>query len=225
MEEHTGLTQVTVIADIGVGTGILSRLFLENGNTVFGVDPNDEMLQYASTSLRAYPHFNSVKGTGENTGLPDNSVDLVVCAQTFHWLNPDSAQKEFRRILSDQGHVALIWNDRTQEENSFNSDYESICKRYKRFKPRYNISGSTLIDLNVIDNFFEGSYKMLELENHQDLTLEGVMGRYSSASYTIGPEEAGYEFLVTEMKEAFRKYQNDGLVRIQYITRIFLGTV
>ena len=65
----------------------------------------------------------------------------------------------------------------------------------------------------------------MELENHQELTLEGVMGRYSSTSYAIGPEEADYGSLVREMKEAFGKYQNDGFVRIQYITRIFLDTV
>ena len=225
MEEHIGLTPATVVADIGSGTGICSRLFIENGNTVYGVEPNDEMRQYSSISLRAYPGFHSMKGTGENTGLNDNSVNLVVCAHSFHWLNPDSAKKEFQRILSDQGYVALIWNDKAQEDNSFNSDYESICRRFKKFRPKYNSSGSTLVDHNVLDNFFKGSYKTMELENHQELTLEGVMGRYSSTSYAIGPEEAEYESLIKEMKEAFGKYQNDGFVRIQYITRIFLGTV
>ena len=225
MEEHINLTPVTVVADIGSGTGICSRLFIENGNTVYGVEPNDEMRQYSATLFRAYPGFHSLKGTGEETGLHDNSVDLVVCAQSFHWLNPDSAKVEFQRILSDQGHVALIWNDKAQEENSFNSDYESICERFKSFRPKYNSGGKSLIDRSVLDNFFKGSYKTMELENHQDLTLEGVMGRYSSTSYAIGPEEAEYESLVTEMKEAFEKYQNNGLVRIKYVTRIFLGSV
>lgn len=225
MEDLTGLKSDTVVADIGSGTGISSRLFIENGNTVYGVEPNDEMRQYSSISFHSYPGFHSVKGTGENTGLPDNSIDLVVCAQAFHWLNPDSAKKEFRRILRDHGRVSLIWNDKSKDENSFNSDYESICKRFKKFRPKYNSSGSTLIDHTVLAKFFVGSYKILELENYQDLTLEGVMGRYASTSYAIGTEEAEYESLLKEMKEAFRKYQKDGLIRIQYITRIFLGTV
>lgn len=225
MDEIIGLTPDMVVADIGSGTGIMSQLFLENGNKVYGVEPNDEMRQYSSIIFRAYTGFNSVKGTGENTGLHDNSVDLAVCAQSFHWLNPYSAKIEFQRILSDQGHVALIWNDKAQEENSFNSDYEYICKRFKKFRPKYNGNGSTLIDLNILDNFFQGGYRIMGLENCQELTLEGVMGRYSSTSYAIGPEEAEYESLVKEMKEAFGKYQNDGFVRIHYITRIFLGTV
>lgn len=82
-----------------------------------------------------------------------------------------------------------------------------------------------MIDLKSLDKFFDGRYKIMELENHQDLTLEGVMGRYSSASYAIGPEEDRYEALIPEMKEAFGRCQNDGIVRIQYITRIFLGAV
>lgn len=225
MEEHIGLTTGTVVADIGSGTGIFSRLFIENGNTVYGVEPNDEMRHYSSVSFRAHRGFHSVNGTGENTGLKDNSIDLVVCAQAFHWIDPDSAKEEFRRILGDKGHVALIWNDKTLDENTFNSEYESICRRFKRFRPKYNSSGKSLIDHNVLINFFKGEYESLELENHQELTFEGVLGRYSSASYAIGPGATGYESLVTEMEEAFRKHQTGGLVRIQYITKIFLGTV
>lgn len=224
MEEHTGLTPDSVVADIGSGTGIMSRLLLENGNTVYGVEPNDEMRQYSSMEFKDHSDFHPVKGTGEKTGLPDSSVDLVVCAQSFHWLNPDSAKVEFLRILNKNGQVALIWNDKDQDENSFNSDYNLICAKFKKFKPKYNSSGSTLIDRDVLDNFFRGSYIATELENHQDLTLEGVMGRYSSTSYAISPQAPEYDSLVKEMEEAFRKHQKDGFVRIQYITRIFIGS-
>lgn len=225
MEQHAGLTGKTVVGDIGSGTGILSKMFIENGNTVYGVEPNDEMREYSSLVLRDYPGFHAAKGTGENTGLPDGSIDLIVCAQAFHWLNPDLAGTEFKRVLRERGYTALIWNDRTQEENSFNSDYESICRKFKSFKPKYNSSGRTLIDRKVLDNFFKGEYMILEAENHQDLTMEGVMGRYSSASYAIEPDEPEYNSLLSEMKEAFRKYQKGGIVRIQYATKIFIGTV
>ena len=93
MEEYIGLTPLSVVADVGSGTGIMSQLLIKNGNTVYGIEPNDEMRQYSSTIFRAYPGFHSMKGTGENTGLNDNSVDLVVCAHSFHWMNPDSAKK------------------------------------------------------------------------------------------------------------------------------------
>ena len=118
MEENIDLTPVTVVADIGSGTGICSRLFLENGNTGYGVESNYEMRQYSSISFQAYPGFHSMKGTVENTGLKEKSIDLVVCAQSFHWLNPDLSRKEFQRILSAQRYVVLIWNDKTKDRSA-----------------------------------------------------------------------------------------------------------
>ena len=43
MREEMALTPSSVVADIGSGTGLLARLFLENGCAVYGVEPNREM--------------------------------------------------------------------------------------------------------------------------------------------------------------------------------------
>ncbi|MFR4416333.1 MAG: class I SAM-dependent methyltransferase [Akkermansia sp.] len=75
------------LADIGSGTGILSRAMLERGWTVYGVEPNDDMRKEAEKRLSAFPRFHSVAGTAERTGLPGASVDLVTAAQSFHWFN------------------------------------------------------------------------------------------------------------------------------------------
>ena len=72
------------LADIGSGTGILSRAMLERGWTVYGVEPNDDMRKEAEKRLSAFPRFHSVAGTAERTGLPGASVDLVTAAQSFH---------------------------------------------------------------------------------------------------------------------------------------------
>lgn len=222
LEDMIGMNPLTVVADIGSGTGILSRLFIENGNIVYGVEPNDEMRQLSATSLRAFPEFHAVSGTGEKTGLPGHSIDLVVCGQAFHWLNPDAAREEFRRILVEDGKVALMWNDRVQDENSFNSEYEVICKKYS---PKYHSSGSTVMSTDVFGKFFKGSYATLELDNYQELSMEGVLGRYLSASYSIGSGHPDYENLVSSLELAFKKYQNNEKVRLKYTTRVFLGSV
>ena len=75
------------LADIGSGTGILSRAMLERGWTVYGVEPNDDMRKEAEKRLSAFPRFHSVAGTAERTGLPGASVDLVTAAQSFHWFD------------------------------------------------------------------------------------------------------------------------------------------
>ncbi|HVE57072.1 MAG TPA: class I SAM-dependent methyltransferase [Pyrinomonadaceae bacterium] len=124
------LTLNSVIADIGSGTGISARLFLENGNAVFGVEPNAAMREAAEEFLKAFPKFESVDGTAENTNLPDNSVDFVIAAQAFHWFDKDRTPAEFRRILRSDGFAALIWNERQLDSNAFLRDYEELLKNY-----------------------------------------------------------------------------------------------
>src|SRR5687768_4858909 len=72
-----GLTDASVVADIGSGTGISSRMFLVTGNTVYGVEPNAAMRMAAEEYLKDFDNFKSVDGTAENTTLPDDSVDFI----------------------------------------------------------------------------------------------------------------------------------------------------
>ena len=65
------------MADIGSGTGILSRAMVEHGWTVYGVEPNDDMRREAEKVLKGFHRFHSVPGTAEHTLLPGASVDLV----------------------------------------------------------------------------------------------------------------------------------------------------
>src|SRR5688500_17757753 len=94
-----GLKPPWVVGDIGAGTGLATELFLEHGNRVFAVEPNDAMRHEAEGRLGANPLFVSVAGSAEDTTLPTNSLDLVVAAQAFHWFDLHAAGREFRRIL------------------------------------------------------------------------------------------------------------------------------
>lgn len=98
------------MADIGSGTGILSRAMLERGWTVYGVEPNDDMRKEAEKTLNGFSRFHSVAGTAEHTRLSGASVDLVTSAQAFHWFDAFAFKRECRRILTGEGRIALIWN-------------------------------------------------------------------------------------------------------------------
>src|SRR5215469_5965610 len=98
-----GLTSASVIADVGSGTGIMTRIFLENGNQVFAVEPNPEMRHAAEQVLAAYPRFVSVPATAEATTLPAETADFVVAAQAFHWFDRERVRREFVRILKPGG--------------------------------------------------------------------------------------------------------------------------
>src|SRR6266850_4933000 len=81
LETECGLTSGSFIADIGSGSGKLTELFLENGNVVFGVEPNAAMRVAAEEILEAYFGFRSVDGTAESTTLASASVDFVTAGQ------------------------------------------------------------------------------------------------------------------------------------------------
>ncbi|MCP4284020.1 MAG: class I SAM-dependent methyltransferase, partial [Gammaproteobacteria bacterium] len=100
-----GLRPDHVIADIGCGTGLLSEPFLKNGNRVYGIEPNREMLRTAEARLGDYPGFIGIDARAEATTLPDASVDVVAAGQAFHWFEQPQARQEFLRILAPGGHI------------------------------------------------------------------------------------------------------------------------
>src|ERR1022692_868424 len=99
LKNECGLASSHAVADIASGTGIWTRMLLENGNPVFGVEPNAEMREAGERLLAALPKFTSVAGTAETTTLADHSVDFVTAAQAAHWFDRAQTRREFVRIL------------------------------------------------------------------------------------------------------------------------------
>lgn len=110
MAGGSSATKLTV-ADVGAGTGKLTELFVQAGDDVLAVEPDERMLVALSERL---PTVRALSGTGESTGLDDGSVDLLVVAQAFHWMIPEDAFAEFARVVRSGGSVALIWNVRDE---------------------------------------------------------------------------------------------------------------
>ena len=77
------------IADIGAGTGMLSEIFLANGNPVFAIEPNQEMRSVCEQLAHAHARLEVRDGTAEATGLPDASVSIVAAGRALHWFDGD----------------------------------------------------------------------------------------------------------------------------------------
>ena len=216
--DEMNLHENSIFADIGSGTGISSKLFLENGNTVFGVEPNKAMRDAAEEFLKDFPKFQSIDGTAENTNLPDNSVDFVIAAQAFHWFDWEKTRAEFRRILPENGFVALIWNERELDTNDFLREYENFLKKYGT---DYEKVRHDNINEKKLRDFFQKDFSVKTFQNSQTLDFEGLKGRMLSASYMPSETDSRFEPMVTELHQQFDKYSENGKIQVLYQTNIF----
>ncbi len=130
LTDACGLSPSATVADVGAGTGILTELFLRNGNPVYAVEPNAAIRGVAEAQLQGTPDFHSIDGRAEATTLPKNSVDFVVAGQAFHWFEPVATRREFRRILKPGGWIALIWNDRRLDSTPFMRAYHELLDEF-----------------------------------------------------------------------------------------------
>ena len=130
LRAECGLRPNHIVADIASGTGMFTRLLLENGNSVFAVEPNLEMREAGIHQLEAYDRLVPVAGTAEETTLRAASVDFVTAAQAAHWFDLPRARAEFVRVLKPDGWCVLIWNERQTESTAFLRDYEQLLLTY-----------------------------------------------------------------------------------------------
>lgn len=222
--EQCNLTPDSHIADVGSGTGIFSTLLLNKGYTVYGVEPNEDMRSWAENNLSLNKNFISVNGTSENTTLPAQSIDLIVCAQAFHWFKPEETRREFKRILKDDGqYVALIWNNRLTEVDEFAKAYDNLLNEkaidYKEVNHQH------LKEVNFESFFRDGKYSLTKFPNQQIFDYEGLAGRAFSSSYVPEADsKAGIEFSRL-LKQLFDEHQLNGQVKFRYETEIYLGKV
>lgn len=222
LKRECGLAAGARVADVGSGTGLLSRLFLDAGCEVFGVEPNAEMRGAGENLLAGGPRFHSVDGRAESTTLPGLSMDFVAAGQAFHWFDAAASAAEFRRILKPPGWVVLVWNER-KAGPGFAEDYDALLERYA---PEYKSLEGTRNDPGVLDRFFGGSrWRLVLLPNEQRLDLAGLRGRVLSSSYAPLPGEPNCRPLLEGVDRLFVKYQRGGVVVFPYETKLYYGTL
>lgn len=221
LKEETGLAEGSVVADVGSGTGISSDLFLRRGMTVYAVEPNGAMREAAEKMLEGNPHFHSLEGTAEQTGLPDGIADLVAAGQAFHWFDREQTRDEFRRILKPDGRVLLFWNSRRTEGTPFLESYEELLQRYGT---DYNTINHQNIEDRVIGAFFYPDPVVKRtLYNEQVTDFDGAKGRLVSSSYVPNVNDPEYEPMLRDMRRIFDEHARNGKVRFEYDLVIYYG--
>jgi SAM-dependent methyltransferase len=202
-----------IVADIGAGTGILSRQLADRGPEVIAVEPNQAM------RAAAEPHARVAWRTGaaEATGLASASVDLVVCAQAFHWFRQREAIAEFHRILLPGGRLVLVWNTRSRTDPLSRGYIEAI-----RAVNGDHPAETRTFEPGVVSA--EGWFTRAQVrrfDHGQTLDRAGLLGRATSASYV--PKEGEPFGRLVGMLDALHERHRDarGFVTLRYVTEVW----
>jgi SAM-dependent methyltransferase len=220
LRAECGLQPSHIVADIASGTGMFTRLLLENGNSVFAVEPNAEMRESGVHQLESYKRLVSVAGTAEETTLGAASVDFVTAAQAAHWFDLPRARAEFVRILRPGGWCVLIWNERLTSSTAFLRDYEQLLLTYGTDYEEVRHEKTTA----MIQQFFAPAAceeKIFSLR--QQFDYNGAAGRLLSSSYAPLEGHPRYAPMMQELQRIFRAHAVEGKVEFEYKTQVYYG--
>ncbi|MDQ1149396.1 SAM-dependent methyltransferase [Sphingobacterium zeae] len=219
LKEQIGLHKQWLVADIGSGTGLSTQLFLENGNNVFAVEPNREMRESLLHHFKTYRNLIAVNATAEDTTIESGCVDLIFAGQSFHWFDRQACRKEFDRILSENGHMVIVWNQRDPSD-AFQQEYEHFLRSHI---PSYQpVSHKNISDDDLKHFFGTRAMKKITLPNQQILDLRSFLGRVRSSSY-FPKEQDKNKTLYDDLRILFDKYAISDRIVFRYITEIYIS--
>lgn len=181
--------------DVGAGTGVFTRMLgASPWKKLSAVEPNESMRNWGEKQT---PNVTWSEGSGESTGLADQSVDWVSMASSFHWTRFDDALAEFHRILKPGGRFVAIWNPRFIEANPLLVEIENYLKTLVPELQRVS-SGRSGLASELSERFskLQGWGELVHIEGFhiENQTQEHYLGLWRSVNdiqAQAGPERFG----------------------------------
>lgn len=221
LQKEHGVTPRWLVADIGAGTGISSKMFLNADYHVIAVEPNAAMRSAAEQWLGLDENFRALDGRADATGLAAHSVDLISVAQAFHWFDEEATRHEFHRILRPHGLAAIYWNSRRLTGTPFLEGYEALLQRYGT---DYTSVAERYADEPRMRQWFGDGYRgTASFEHRQLLDFDSLRGRLMSSSYAPAAGHPMHEPMLAALRELFDACAEHGKVSFDYDTRVYVG--
>jgi SAM-dependent methyltransferase len=215
------LAEGSILADVGGGTGLLTKGLLQKGYRVVVVEPNSEMRQAADRLLGGNQSYSSVAGSAEAMPLKSASTDLITAAQAFHWFDVERARTEFLRVLTPRGQVSLIWNDRVPDD-PLNLALDEISNEFGGAKRAAQVAHEK--ERSDVPRFFGAAQPVQFVwPNSQLLDEEGLTALVFSRSYIPGRTSTDAPKVASRISDLFRRFMTNGTVEIKYRSVAFIG--
>ncbi len=208
LREHTGLTAMWPIVDVAAGTGMLTEVWLANGNPVTSVEPNSEMRTMCEGLRARWPELRVVPGTAESMGLASGEAAMVTAGRAFHWFEPVAAGVEFRRVLRPAGWVVLVSSGRKRDDGERGREFEALMLEHgtdreygMRRRQREAGAGVFLRGLGQPE-----SYVKTVVEEERRMGLEEFRGMVQSVSAAPLAEDARYAGMQRALAAYFARW-------------------
>lgn len=122
--EALGLQPGWVVADVGAGTGLFSRLMaarIGKEGTIYAVDIAKSFVDHTVEAVRSLgaAKVEGVVCTPDDARLPENAVDLVFICDTYHHFEfPLKTMASIHRALKPGGRVVVVDFERIEGVSS-----------------------------------------------------------------------------------------------------------
>ncbi|WP_432525842.1 class I SAM-dependent methyltransferase [Serratia sp. BFP-2025] len=213
---HAGMT----VIDLGAGTGKFTPRLLETGAQVIAVEPVPQMLEKLSAAL---PQVKTLAGTAEAIPLPDESVDAVVCAQSFHWFATPQALAEIQRILKPGGKLGLVWNMRDARVGWVRK-LNQIVDRHEGDAPRFYTG-----EWRKFFPFkgFEPLQEQVFMLGHRGAVEDVIYNRVRSTSFIAALPQPQQEQVIDQLRQLVaeeEELQGQDTITVPYQTKAYFTT-
>jgi SAM-dependent methyltransferase len=206
------LGPVTRVAELGCGTGLLTRHLLRAAARVHGVEPSADMRAEAQAALQGTAGLVMIAGTAEATGLAATSVDVLVAGNAFHYFDPVRARAEADRILTPGGRILFLDHRIPQRPSAFVSAYMAFFRRWTP-PDLATAHADDAVPRRLATFFGDRPYHSERvLEQDYSMTWERLRGRFLSTSIAPAPERAEFETVLGELRDLYDAHQQGGVV-------------
>jgi ubiquinone/menaquinone biosynthesis C-methylase UbiE len=102
------LKPADTVFEVGCGTGQATKSFATRGLQIVAIDPGPEMLRAARETLANFAGVELIEATFEAWPANNRVFQLIIAAQSWHWVAPEVRFVKAAEVLSSDGSLAIF---------------------------------------------------------------------------------------------------------------------